>query len=107
MGIKNTKLGLLAQQVARKLHNTGCQVLNIKATSQVAMIEIAYPSTELKRDAVEINEQVNGLRRRAYAARLGGCVVHWHEEPEQTEFERTANMSALDYLAYRIVGIPA
>lgn len=107
MNIRTTNIGVIAQRVTASLRQSGCQVLAIKAAQVRPLIEIAYPSAELKRDAIEIIEQVNGLRRRAFAARLGGCVIHWHEPTTEDAFELTANMSASQYIAYRAAGYPA
>jgi len=107
MNIRTTHIGVIAQRVIASLSQSGCQVLAVKAAPSRPMIEIAYPSDELKRDAIEIAEQVNGLRRRAWTARLGGCVIHWHEAPVRDDFEFTANMNASEYLAYRAAGYPA
>ncbi|MGE6160593.1 hypothetical protein ACLHZ7_08760 [Aeromonas salmonicida] len=106
MNIRTNSIGVIAQRVIATLRKSGCQVLAIKATQVRPMIEIAYPSPELKEGALELKEQVNGLRRRAYVARLGGCIVHWHEDPVREEFELTAGMSASEYIAYRAAGFP-
>lgn len=50
---------------------------------------------------------MDGLRRRAYVARLGGCIVHWHDEPNRDDFELTGNMTAVEYLHHRAAGFPA
>lgn len=107
MNIRTNSIGVIAQRVIATLRKSGCQVLAVKAAQVRPMIEIAYPSPELQCNAIEIAEQVNGLRRRAYVARLGGCIVHWHDEPEQEDFELTAGMSASEYIAYRAAGFPA
>lgn len=107
MNIRTNSIGVIAQRVIASLRKSGCQVLAVKAAQVRPMIEIAYPSPELQCNAIEIAEQVNGLRRRAYVARLGGCIVHWHDEPEQEDFELTAGMSASEYIAYRAAGFPA
>ena len=107
MNIRTNSIGVIAQRVIATLRKSGCQVLAVKAAQVRPMIEIAYPSPELQCNAIEIAEQVNGLRRRAYVARLGGCIVHWHDEPEQEYFELTAGMSASEYIAYRAAGFPA
>ncbi|WP_429235838.1 hypothetical protein [Aeromonas salmonicida] len=101
MNIRTNSLGVIAQRVIATLRKSGCQVLAVKAAQVRPMIEIAYPSHELQCNAIEIAEQVNGLRRRAYAARLGGCIIHWHEDPVREEFELTGNMTAVEYLQYR------
>lgn len=107
MNIRTNSIGVIAQRVIATLRKSGCQVLAVKAAQVRPMIEIAYPSPELQCNAIEIAEQVNGLRRRAYVARLGGCIVHWHDEPEQEDFELNAGMSASEYIAYRAAGFPA
>ncbi|EKB22729.1 hypothetical protein ACV1C8_10050 [Aeromonas hydrophila] len=107
MNIRTNSIGVIAQRVIATLRKSGCQVLAVKAAQVRPMIEIAYPSPELKEGAIELKEQVNGLRRRSYAARLGGCIVHWHEDPVREEFELTAGMSASEYIAYRAAGFPA
>lgn len=106
MNIRTNSIGVIAQRVIASLRKSGCQVLAVKAAQVRPMIEIAYPSPELQCNAIEIAEQVNGLRRRAYVARLGGCIVHWHEDPVREEFELTAGMSASEYIAYRAAGFP-
>ncbi len=106
MNIRTNSIGVIAQRVIATLRKSGCQVLAVKAAQVRPMIEIAYPTDELKRDALELKEQVDGLRRRAYVARLGGCIVHWHEDPVREEFELTAGMSASEYIAYRAAGYP-
>ena len=68
MNIRTNSIGVIAQRVIATLRKSGCQVLAVKAAQVRPMIEIAYPTDELKRDALELKEQVNGLRRRAYAA---------------------------------------
>jgi len=107
MNIRTNSIGVIAQRVIATLRRNGCQVLAVKAAHVRPMIEIAYPSDELKEKAIELNEQVNGLRRRAYAARLGGCIVHWHEKPSRDDFELTGNMTAVEYLHHRAAGFPA
>lgn len=107
MNIRTNSIGVIAQRVIATLRKNGCQVLAVKAAQVRPMIEIAYPTDELKEKAIELNEQVNGLRRRAFAARLGGCVIHWHEDPVREEFELTSNMTASEYIAYRAAGYPA
>ena len=107
MNIRTNSIGVIAQRVIATLRKNGCQVLAVKAAQVRPMIEIAYPTDELKRDALELKEQVNGLRRRAYAARLNGCIVHWREAATRDEFERTADMAASEYMAYRAAGFPA
>ena len=107
MNIRTNSIGVIAQRVIATLRKSGCQVLAVKAAQVRPMIEIAYPTDELKRDALELKEQVNGLRRRAYAARLGGCIIHWHDEPSRDDFELTSNMTAVEYLHHRAAGFPA
>lgn len=107
MNIRTNSIGVIAQRVMAELRKAGCQVLTVKGAPVRPMIEIAYPSPELKQGAIELNEQVNGLRRRAFAARLGGCVIHWHEELPQDDFELTGNMTAVEYLHHRAAGFPA
>ncbi|WP_447832030.1 hypothetical protein [Aeromonas salmonicida] len=107
MNIRTNSIGVIAQRVIATLRKSGCQVLAVKAAQVRPMIEIAYPSPELQRDAIEIAERVDGLRRRAYVARLGGCIVHWHEDPVREDFEFTSNMTASEYIAYRAAGFPA
>lgn len=107
MNIHTTTIGIKAQRMACRLRQFGCQVLAIKSTPQRPLIEIAYPTDELKQGAIELNEQINGLRRRAYAARLGGCIIHWHDEPSRDDFELTGNMTAVEYLHHRAAGFPA
>lgn len=107
MNIHTNPIGIKAQRMANKLRRFGCQVLAIKAARQRPMIEIAYPTDDLRKDSIEIIEQVDGLRRRAYAARLNGCIVHWRETATRDEFERTADMAASEYMAYRAAGFPA
>lgn len=107
MNIRTNSIGVIAQRVMAELRKAGCQVLTVKAAQVRPMIEIAYPSPELKQGAIELNEQVNGLRRRAFAARLGGCVIHWHEDLPQDDFELTGNMTAVEYLHHRAAGFPA
>lgn len=106
MNIRTNSIGVIAQRVMAELRKSGCQVLTVKAAKVRPMIEIAYPSPELKQGAIELKEQVNGLRRRAFAARLGGCVIHWHEEMPQDDFEQTGNMTAVEYLHHRAAGFP-
>lgn len=106
MNIRTSNLGVIAQRVLTDLRKSGCQVLTVKVAQVRPMIEIAYPSPELQRDAIEIAEQVNGLRRRAFAARLGGCVIHWHEDLQRDNFELTGNMTAVEYLHHRAAGYP-
>lgn len=107
MNIRTNSIGVIAQRVIATLRKSGCQVLAVKATQVRPMIEIAYPSDELKEKAIELKEQVDGLRRRAYVARLGGCIVHWHDEPNRDDFELTGNMTAVEYLHHRAAGFPA
>ncbi|MGL5813473.1 MAG: hypothetical protein ACRCYW_09115 [Aeromonas sp.] len=107
MNIRTNSIGVIAQRVMAELRKSGCQVLTVKAAQVRPMIEIAYPSPELKQGAIELKEQVNGLRRRAFAARLGGCVIHWHEDLPQDDFELTGNMTAVEYLHHRAAGFPA
>ncbi len=106
MNIRTNSIGVIAQRVIATLRKSGCQVLAVKAAQVRPMIEIAYPSPELQRDAIEIAERVDGLRRRACVARLGGCIVHRHDEPEQDAGEVTGNMTAVEYLHHRAAGFP-
>ena len=107
MKIQTTHLGIKARIMASRLRKLGCQVLAIKSTPKRPLIEIAYPTDDLRKNAVEIIEQVDGLRRRAYAARENGCIVHWHEDLPQDDFELTGTMTAVEYLHHRAAGFPA
>ena len=69
-----------AHRALRWLAEQGVKVRAVKAAPRRPYIEIDYPeSAQLWASAAEMVQQVNGLRRRVWAARLGGCVVTWAE----------------------------
>lgn len=68
-----------ARRAVRWLAERGVMARAVKAAPRRPYIEIDQPCPDLAGAAVEITQTVNGLRRRVWAARLGGCVVTWAE----------------------------
>lgn len=73
-GMKNKALDAL-----RKM---GCVICSVKRAPARPVIEIEYPSHQLRAMAVEMQTEVNGLKRRVYAAGLCGAMVYWQEFDE-------------------------
>ena len=61
------------------LRQMGCTIRAVKAAPRRPVIEIDYAPDALRASAIEMILEVDGLRRRAYAARLCGALVHWSE----------------------------
>lgn len=68
-----------ARRALRWLASQGIEARAVKAAPRRPYIEIDTPCPALSQAAVEMTQTVNGLRRRVWAARLGGCVVTWAE----------------------------
>ena len=68
-----------AHRALRWLAEQGVNARAVKAAPRRPYIEIDTPCPALSESALEMTQTVNGLRRRVWAARLGGCVVTWAE----------------------------
>lgn len=77
---KQYQLTKQAHKLIEKFNDLGILVIGAKQAPKRVLIEIEMPPRSMQEDAIEIVEQVNGLRRLAYAARMSGCVVTWKEE---------------------------
>lgn len=76
----NVNLHHQARRTVAWLAQRGVATKTIKAAPRRPYIEIDIPCPELLAGATEMVQQVNGLRRRVWAARVGGCVVTWNEQ---------------------------
>lgn len=63
----------------RWLARRGVTATAIKAAPRRPYIEVDAPCPELQAGALEITQTLGGLRRRIWAARLGGCIVTWND----------------------------
>lgn len=70
--------GMRVKAVA-SLRQMGCTIRAVKAAPCRPVIEIDYAPSALRATAIDMIVEVDGLRRRAYAARLCGALVHWSE----------------------------
>ena len=75
---------ITARANAARLHQwlkeKGINVLESKVIGRCGMLTIAGPLPEDLADNVTlVHENVGGLTRRTWAARLGGCYVNWRE----------------------------
>lgn len=70
--------GMRAKALA-SLRQMGCTIRAVKVAPRRPVIEIDYAPDALRASAIEMISEVDGLRRRAYAARLCGALVHWSE----------------------------
>ena len=62
------------------LKEKGIEALESKVIGRCGMLTIAEPLPEELADMVTlVHENVGGLTRRTWAARLGGCYVNWRE----------------------------
>lgn len=71
-----------ARRAVRWLAARGITVTAVKAAPRRPYIEIDRPCPRLAGAALEMVQNVGGLRRRVWAARLGGCVVTWNDQPQ-------------------------
>jgi hypothetical protein len=62
--------------VISALRLRGMHVLGRKAS----VVHIANPSTDFKTKAVEIIENIKGIRRRSCAVQFHGVTVRWNED---------------------------
>ncbi len=62
--------------VAAALRLRGMRVISNKNK----VIQIAHPSRDFKQDAIEIIENVKGIRRRCHVIQFAGFCVRWNEE---------------------------
>lgn len=69
-----------AKRTVAWLAKRGVTATAIKVAPRRPYIEIDMPCPELQGRATEMVQQVNGLRRRVWAARVGDCVVTWNEQ---------------------------
>lgn len=70
-----------AAEVRVWLQEKGVAVLDSKIVNRTPVLSVAGPvPTELTSQVMVITEKLNGLERRAWLARLGGCCVHWREQ---------------------------
>jgi len=69
-----------AAQLRQWLATLGIQVLESKTFGRAALLTVAGPlPAELASSVTVLHENVGGLARRTWAARLGGCYVNWRE----------------------------
>lgn len=62
------------------LMEKGIEVLESKVIGRCGMLTIARPlPADLAGNVTLVHENVGGLTRRTWAARLGGCYVNWRE----------------------------
>ncbi len=70
-----------AAEVRVWLQEKGVAVLDSKIVNRTPVLSVSGPvPTELTSQVMVITEKMNGLERRAWLARLGGCCVHWREQ---------------------------
>ncbi len=70
-----------AAEVRVWLQEKGVAVLDSNIVNRTPVLSVSGPvPTELTSQVMVIPEKRNGLERRAWLARLGGCCVHWREQ---------------------------
>lgn len=70
-----------AAELREWLIGKGCQVLDSRIVGKSSVLAVSGPvPSELTSHVLVITEKLNGLERRAWLARLGGCCIHWREE---------------------------
>ncbi|ATG73651.1 hypothetical protein AN401_07100 [Zobellella denitrificans] len=67
------------RKAKRWLAKRGVTVTEVRAAPKRAIILVDQPCPELQAGGQEIQQTINGLRSRIWAARLCGCVVVWGE----------------------------
>lgn len=59
------------------LEKAGSEIAGFNLTPPRPVIDINFPSCRLAETAIEVSEQVNGMRRTVFLSRFNGCVVRW------------------------------
>lgn len=75
---------ITARANAARLHHwlkeKGIEVLSHKVIGRCGILTIARPlPADLAGNVTLVHENVGGLSRRTWAARLGGCYVNWRD----------------------------
>ena len=65
----------------RWLQAKGISVIENRVVNKTPVLAVSGPvPSEMASHVMVITEKLNGLERRAWLARLGGCCIHWREE---------------------------
>ncbi|MEE2025058.1 hypothetical protein [Alkalimonas mucilaginosa] len=73
---------LISFQVERArqwLAQQGCNIVNVRQAKRRPVISIDVACPVLQRNATVLIETKNGQRSLGYTARVGDCLVHWHQ----------------------------
>lgn len=73
---------LISFQVERARHwlaQQGCKVLDVHQAKKRPIITIDVACPLLQRTAIQLIQNKNGQRYFGYSARVGECLVHWHQ----------------------------
>lgn len=70
-----------AAVMRRWLQAKGISVIENRVVNKTPVLSVSGPvPSELASHVMVITEKLNGLERRAWLARLGGCCLHWREQ---------------------------
>ena len=70
-----------AAVMRRWLQAKGISVIENRVVNKTPVLSVSGPvPSELASHVMVITEKLNGLERRAWLARLGGCCIHWREQ---------------------------
>ena len=70
-----------AAVMRRWLQGKGVSVVESRVVNKTPVLAVTGPvPSELASHVMVITEKLNGLERRAWLARLGGCCIHWREQ---------------------------
>ena len=70
-----------AAVMRRWLQAKGISVIENRVVNITPVLAVTGPvPSELASHVMVITEKLNGLERRAWLARLGGCCIHWREQ---------------------------
>jgi hypothetical protein len=70
-----------AAVMRRWLQAKGISVIENRVVNKTPVLVVSGPvPSELTSHVLVITEKLNGLERRAWLARLGGCCIHWREQ---------------------------
>lgn len=70
-----------AAVMRRWLQAKDISVIENRVVNKTPVLAVSGPvPSELASHVMVITEKLNGLERRAWLARLGGCCIHWREQ---------------------------
>jgi len=70
-----------AAELRKWLAERGIQVRDSRVLGRSAVLTVTGPvPAEIADQVMVITENIGGLVRRTWAARLGGCCLHWRED---------------------------